>query len=67
MSGVCVSLQSLPKARPIFLHQERPQATLAALQCLMLPWLNTGTIILGYTLADFWKKKINSCVYVMNQ
>lgn len=40
MSGVYVSLESLPKARSIYLNPERQTAMLAAFQLIMLSWLN---------------------------
>ena len=67
MSGVHVSLESLPKARSIYLNQGRQRAMLAAIQLVMLSWLNTDNNNFGCTRADFSKEGINPCVYIMNQ
>lgn len=67
MSGVHVRLRSLPKAKSIYLNQERQRAKLAASQPVMLSWLNTDNNNLGCTSTDFWKEGINPCVYIMNQ
>lgn len=53
MSGVYVSLERLPKARSIYLNQERQRAMLAATQLVMLSWLNTDNNNFGCTQADF--------------
>lgn len=67
MSGVYVSLESLSKARSIYLNRERQRARLAATQLVMFSWLNTDNNNFGCTRADFWKEEINPCVYIMNQ
>lgn len=47
MSRVHVSLESLPRARSIYLNRGRQRAMLAATQSIMLTWLNTDNKILG--------------------
>ena len=47
MSGVHVSLKSLPKVRSIYFNQERQRATLAAIQ--LVSWLNTDNNNFGGT------------------
>lgn len=49
MSGVRVSLESLPKAGSIYLNRERQRAKLAARQLVMLSWLNTDNNNFGCT------------------
>lgn len=67
MSGAHVSLESLPKARSIYLNQGRQKAMLAAIWLVMLSWLNTDNNNLGCTRADFSKEEINPYVYIMSQ
>lgn len=67
MSRVHACLESLPRARSIYLNRGRQRAMLAATQLVMLAWLNTDNNNFGCTREDFSKEGINSCVYIMNQ